>query len=249
MITRWSDPWRAAWRDRSVRAQFLVTLPALAVLLFALSRFLEYVEERGGVVLQDPLLAWIPPQDLTLLTNTLIYGALFLAIWTLVQQPRQLLLALHAYFLLVVFRIMVMFAAPLDHPQGMILLRDPFVEHLGPARILTRDLFFSGHTATIFLLALAATRLIIRRLLLLSALLVGVCVLWQHVHYTIDVLAAVAFAFCAYGIAVFLHRRDGQREVTLGGEVSKNTHIVNDQSIKAAAHGQHGKSAFPENVK
>ena len=49
-----------------------------------------------------------------------------------------------------------MWATPLDPPPGMIVLEDPLVQLFGGAsRPLTRDLFFSGHTSTMFLLFLA----------------------------------------------------------------------------------------------
>jgi membrane-associated phospholipid phosphatase len=218
MKTSWSGIWRAAWRDRLMRVQYVVTLPALALVLFCLSRFLEYAEQRQGVVLPDPLLALFQPHDVTWLTFGLIYGALTVAIYSLLQNPARLLVAMHAYIVLVLFRIAVMFVTPLDHPQGMILLHDPFVEEFGPARVLTKDLFFSGHTATLFLLGLIVTHPKVKSILLFGTFLVGFCVLWQHVHYTIDVLTAVGFAYCAYRMVLLLHRRIGDAERISAGQ-------------------------------
>jgi hypothetical protein len=211
-----------------MRVQYAVTLPTLALVLFCLSRFLQYAEQRQGVVLPDPLLALLQPHDLTWVTFGLIYGSLFVALYALLQNPGQLLVAIHAYIVLIVFRIAVMFAAPLEHPQGMILLRDPLVEQFGPARVLTKDLFFSGHTATLFLLGLTATHPKIKGILLFSTLLVGFFVLWQHVHYTVDVLAALAFAYCAYCTALFLHRMIGDTESMYA--VRQNTDFRNQQT-------------------
>jgi membrane-associated phospholipid phosphatase len=249
MIMSVLRPWRVAWHDRRFRAQFLITLPGVAFLLFAFSRFLEYVERRSGIVLQDPVLVWITPRDLTWVTNILIYGALALAIATLTRRPRQLLLALHAYVILVVFRMIVMFAAPLDHPEGMILLRDPLVEHFGPARILTRDLFFSGHAGTLFLLSLTATRTVTRRVLLASALLVGVCVVWQHVHYTIDVLAALAFSFSAYSMAAFFHRHDMQDRAALRNDKQPSGAVYQTRSTVGTLDAKHGDADSRGTVK
>jgi len=47
-----------------------------------------------------------------------------------------------------------MYSAPLDAPERLILLNDPFVQFIGSGEALTKDLFFSGHTATLFLLFL-----------------------------------------------------------------------------------------------
>jgi hypothetical protein len=38
---------------------------------------------------------------------------------------------------------------------------------------------------------------------------VAACVLWQHVHYTIDVLAAPFFAYASWRVAVLFDRNAG----------------------------------------
>jgi membrane-associated phospholipid phosphatase len=81
------------------------------------------------------------------------------------------------------------------------------VEVLGPGQVLTKDLFFSGHTSTMFLLALMAPGRATRIFFLACTVVVGSCVLWQHVHYTVDVLVAPLFAFAAYALASGLHAR------------------------------------------
>jgi hypothetical protein len=73
----------------------------------------------------------------------------------------------------------------------------------GPAHVyLTKDLFFSGHTATTFLLLLYAWR--DRRLrwpMLVGHAAVVATVFLSHLHYTIDVLGAYAVAFTAFSLA------------------------------------------------
>ena len=67
--------------------------------------------------------------------------------------------------------------------------------------MLTKDLFFSGHTATTFLLYLYARR---EPGLGMAALVghvvtVGV-VLLSHLHYTIDIVGAWAITYCLYRV-------------------------------------------------
>jgi hypothetical protein len=67
------------------------------------------------------------------------------------------------------------------------------------AAYLTKDLFFSGHTATTFLLLLHLWPM--RRLrwaALAGHLLVVASVFLSHLHYTIDVLGAYAIAFAVF---------------------------------------------------
>ena len=194
--------WVEAWADRGFRARLLLTLPALVAVLALLARFLDFVEERPGAVLADPLLALLPPRDVTWMTFGLIYAGLVFGVARLQTEPRRLLEALQAYVVLVLLRIAAMWVVPLEAPPGMIPLHDPLVRLFGPGRLLTKDLFFSGHTSTLFLLALAVPGRRSKVLFLLCTALVAGGVLWQHVHYTIDVLAAPFFAYASYRLAV-----------------------------------------------
>ena len=116
------------------------------------------VELRKGVVLADPVLVFFTPTDLTWIIFALIYGGLLFSIMTLVPQPPLLLRMITAYIVLLLIRMACMYAVPLDPPPGTIPLVDPFVELFGASgTTLTRDLFFSGHTATLFLLGLGIT--------------------------------------------------------------------------------------------
>jgi hypothetical protein len=91
--------------------------------------------------------------------------------------------------------------------------RDPleaFIELLSPwdvfandamAAYLTKDLFFSGHTATTFLLLLYVWRWPALRVpALLGHVLVVLSVFLAHLHYTIDVAGAYAVAFAIFAL-------------------------------------------------
>ncbi|HTP49615.1 MAG TPA: phosphatase PAP2-related protein [Anaeromyxobacteraceae bacterium] len=194
--------WREAWGRKAFRVHLAATVPALLAALAALAAFVKRVERRPGVVLPDPVLALFAPRDLTWLTFALIYVGLLAGVALLARRPRLLVAGAEAYVLMVLFRMAVMWVAPFDPPPGMIDLQDPLVERLGgTSQVLTRDLFFSGHTATLFLVSLAMPSRRSRVVLLLCAVAVGACVLLQHVHYTLDVLAAPFFAYGAWRLA------------------------------------------------
>ncbi|MCK7528712.1 MAG: sphingomyelin synthase family protein [Ignavibacteriales bacterium] len=166
----------------------------------ALTNFLNYVEARKGVVLSDPILNLFNPIDLTWLTFALVYVSIVVAIVTLFKNPGRLLFAVQLYTLMVVVRIIAMYLLPLEPPAKMIILNDPFVEFFGTGQTLTKDLFFSGHTATLFILFLVSEKKIIKITFLISTILVAIAVLLQHIHYTIDVFAAVFFTYTCYKI-------------------------------------------------
>jgi len=75
-----------------------------------------------------------------------------------------------------------------------------FFDPDGGARIyLTKDLFFSGHTATTFLLLLYVWRWReLRAVMLVAHVLVVLSVFLAHLHYTIDVIGAYAVTFSLF---------------------------------------------------
>lgn len=80
------------------------------------------------------------------------------------------------------------------------LLTPAFFDPDGGARVaLTKDLFFSGHTGTTFLLLLYVWRFpSLRWLMLASHVLVVASVFLSHLHYTIDVIGAWALTWALF---------------------------------------------------
>ena len=190
--------WKEFLKEKRNRVELVITFFLLAIVLTFLTNFLNYVEARQGVVLPDPILNLFKPIDLTWLTFALIYISLVAAIATLSKNPKQLMFAIQLYTLMVAVRIIAMFLLPLEPPATMIILNDPFVEFFGTGQTLTKDLFFSGHTATLFILFLVAPKKIIKTMFMISTILVAISVILQHVHYSIDVFAAVFFTHACY---------------------------------------------------
>jgi hypothetical protein len=202
MASRWNE----ALRSPSFRLQLLLTLPILGILLLSYARFLDWIELRPGVVFHDPFLALFHARKVTWIVFGLVYGGLVLGVGTLSTRPAALLVALQSYALIVAVRMAAMYLVPLDPPLGIIPLKDPFVGLFGSGAALTKDLFFSGHTATLFLLFLTAQHRVLRVVFLLATLMVGVGVIWQHVHYTVDVLAAPVVTIGCYRCVLRLRR-------------------------------------------
>ena len=199
--------WKEALSDNRFRLQAIISLIALAVVLISLTNFLNFNETRQGIVLSDPLLTHFKPINLTWLIFGLIYLSLIIALFDLIKYPAQLIFILQSYSLLVVVRMAAMYVMPLNPPPDMISLNDPFVQYFGTGRLLTKDLFFSGHTATLFLLFLSVQNKKFKILFLICTIAVGLCVLLQHVHYSIDVLAAPFFTYSSFQIILILHKK------------------------------------------
>lgn len=77
-----------------------------------------------------------------------------LTILQAIQNPQMLLPFLSTYVLLCLTRIISISLVALNAPIGLIALIDPLSNAFYGAKFITKDLFFSGHTATVFLMGL-----------------------------------------------------------------------------------------------
>jgi len=139
--------------------------------------------------------------DVTWVSFALIYGGLIVALFYLTFHPERFMLALQAYSFMLLIRIISMYLLPLNPPENIIPLKDPFVEIFGGKTFL-KDLFFSGHTSTMFVFFLTAQRKGLKIVFLIATFLIAACVLIQHVHYSVDVLIAPFIAYSSYRISL-----------------------------------------------
>jgi hypothetical protein len=202
---------KKVWRSYLAEPAFLIelgiTIVFLAALMIFFSFFLNKIESRIGVQLNDPLLKLYMPVDLSNYIFIIIYSSITAGLLSLWKNPAQLLFAFQAYILMIMIRMLTLYIVPLNAPENTIPLIDPVVKYFGTGQTLTKDLFFSGHTATIFLLFLAVLNKRLKVLFLIFFFILGAAVLAQHVHYTIDVVSAPFFAYTSYRIALLLGRR------------------------------------------
>ena len=199
--------WKTFFQNKKSRTEFIITLLVLVPLMLSFSQFILFIEQREGVVLNDPLLNTFNPINLTWLTFSLIYLSLIMFFVSVFKDPQKLMIGLQSYGLMVIFRTIAMYLTPLDAPGTLLVLDDPFVQLFGKGDVLTKDLFFSGHTGTLFLLFLLAENKTLKILFLISTIMVGSAVLLQHVHYSIDVFVAPFVAYCSYRIIKNLHTK------------------------------------------
>lgn len=202
------ESWKVALSNKNFRTKFIVSSILLAVSLFVLAKFLDYNEDRPGFSFADPLLIRFKPIDVTWITFILIYGALIVGLLAMSKYPRRILIAFQSYALVSSLRIITIFFLPINAPIHIIPLKDPFVEFFsGGGETLLKDLFFSGHTATMFLLALTAKHKTLKWIFVVATILVAACVLVQHVHYTIDVIVAPFIAYTSYRISRLINKK------------------------------------------
>ena len=112
------------------------------------------------------------------------------------------LLMLMSFTLLCLARMVSIVMVPLDPPDGLIKLNDPLTSLIygGKDKFITKDLFFSGHTATMVFVCYFLPTKQERRIALGLSLVLVALLLIQHVHYSLDVAAAPFFTLAAIWI-------------------------------------------------
>jgi hypothetical protein len=180
---------------------FFVFFTALVLLLLAFNLFLQRTITCKCITHSDPLHSFFTARDFSSFIFLLTYLPLAIFIVLNIKNIRTLNLFTLGYCLIVFTRIICIYFLPLCEPAGAIPLNDYLLNNLFyPNGYCPLDLFYSGHTATLFLLALIAKKTWKYFLFVLTCML-GTLVIWQKVHYTIDVLAAIPITWICFVLA------------------------------------------------
>ena len=207
------DIWKGEWRDRKFIAEFILTIILLMVAIRLGGFILAQMDLRKGAALADPFLTRFKPIDVRWVTFSVLWPSLLLGIFFLLREPQRLVMGLQAAAMILIFRTFTVYIIPLEPLPTIIPLMDPIVEYLGTGKTIVRDLLFSGHASTMFLLCVSAHRIWLRVVFLLGTVIVGMCVVLQHVHYSGDVFIAPFFAYTSWRIVCVLHDKIGPRPV------------------------------------
>jgi len=198
--------WKSALSDRSFLLKLLIT-PGLFLVYSAITQKLgNYVEMRKGVILNDKLLEIIPSFDFSLSIFILLYSSLTIVIISHLHKPKVILRIIEMHFLVAVVRQICILCVALEPPIGIIVLRDVFLENTVYPRNspLTKDLFFSGHVASIWLYSLCSENKMIKYYLGFATILMSFMILSMRVHYSYDVYGAFFFTTIIYFIPTWV---------------------------------------------
>lgn len=193
------DRWIKVWRTNSFRFQFVASILLLIAIAISIDDFFNYIELRQGYEISDILLNNITPRNLSVPIFILIYAVVLISIFHLSGYPVILLKCIQAYTLLTIMRILTLTFIPLEPSSIMIPLEDPFIGYFFYGnKIITKDLFFSGHISTMLLLVFYNPLRTLQYFFAAITILTSIFILVQHVHYTADILAAPFFAYLSY---------------------------------------------------
>lgn len=192
--------WKNAFSNKTFRLKILLA-PGLFLAYSAITQGIgNYVEARQGIHLEDKLLTFFPSVDFSAHIFLLLYTSLFALIITHLRKPFTILRVIEMHFFVAVVRQLCILMVALEPPAGMIVLRDLFLEntvypHNAP---LTKDLFFSGHVASIWIYFLCAKNSWLKAYLFIATFTMGFMILSMRVHYTYDVFGAMLITTIIY---------------------------------------------------
>ena len=194
--------WKEAVKTKGFIFKLVAVTIIFAAILFIFPVFFQHIEMRDGAKLKDLVVDNLRPVDLSVPIFICIWGTTFIIASRCFRNPMLFLTALYSFIVLTLMRMLTITLVPLNPPNGLIPLIDPISNYFygKTSSFVTKDLFFSGHTSSQFLFFLCLHKRTDKILAFLSICLVGTFVLFQHVHYTIDVLAAIPLTYLCYRI-------------------------------------------------
>lgn len=178
---------------------FIGGLAFLLLTAFLFNRFLDWNEHRPGIFFQDPFFVLFKGMDCSLITFILLYTSIGSFLFIHRKDFHRLSLLAFSYAAVIILRMISLWILPFYADLDAVKLDDPFLNtFIYPGNYVARDLFFSGHVAILVLLVLYSENKKWRWFYSLMSVLVGITVVLQKVHFSIDVVAAPFFALLAF---------------------------------------------------
>lgn len=188
------------WNKRAL----LVISGLILVNLFFLLWFFQVltsVESRSCIYLYDPIHDNLYPFDLSIFIFCSTYIPVLFLLIDSIRKPQLIILFGIGYALIILTRIIGIYFVPLCAPYDAIPLNDEILNgFFYPNGYSALDLFYSGHTATIFLVYLCRKNLY-RKFIFPLLIILPAMLMVQHVHYLVDILAAFPITYIIFFIA------------------------------------------------
>jgi hypothetical protein len=207
LIKNWSNNLSANWQDalsdKGFRKYFPPNFLGCFAVHYSVVFWLKMNSNHPGMVLNDPMYGFFAPRDLSSIIFFFTYTATILTVLYVVQYPYLFQRGCVAFVAVFLVRAIFIHLIPLSPAPGIIPLQDPVTNWLADEGRIMNDLFFSGHVADLTMFGLLCSHNArLRSYIFLCAAVVAVLLVWQRVHYTVDVVMAPAFSYVSYWLFV-----------------------------------------------
>jgi hypothetical protein len=201
--------WKLVLSDKRFQIHLIISgVSAIFLISFLPYFFNDILFSRPGILLNDIVLNQLEPRNWSWFIFGIIYMSVLLTVFSNYSKPFIILLGIESYIALNLVRLVTLYLVTLSPPRDIIPLIDPVITKIAYGdHVYLKDLFFSGHVSTLFLLFLIEKKKLTKIFLLTSTLAVAFLILWQHVHYTVDVLLAPLFSWAIYYVIKKIHAR------------------------------------------
>jgi len=184
--------WAAAWQDTRFRWQLMLALAVFTIFPWKADDYFQWIQQRDGLVMQDIIVENLPALNVSIPIFGIIYVSVIYLLVRIIRLPKHFLWFAWAFNLETLLRLVCIYAIPLNPPVGLVELHDPVAALFiyGENIAITKDLFFSGHTATMVFVCFFLPNILERKIAIGLTIVLVILLLIQHVHYSLDILAA-----------------------------------------------------------
>lgn len=193
------DLWKEFLSDRSNKHYFIFSFIVCFILGVMSAKLIAFNSTAPGSILYDPILTFFRPRDWSPIIFVLEYICVIIMIIHVSDRPAYFVKCLWGVVSLMIVRSIFIKLIPLAPPTDMIFLVDPLTQFFFGENVqVANDLFFSGHVSLLALFYFIVQNKYMKIFLFISTSLVGLFLVWQHVHYSYDVLFAPIASFVIY---------------------------------------------------
>ncbi|MFI5138661.1 MAG: phosphatase PAP2-related protein [Sphingobacteriales bacterium] len=221
------DKWKETWNSPFKKRRMIIGTIILVIVVFVLPIFFGYIEKRNGVLLNDWLLSRIPARNVSGLIFAIIWGLVVFIFIRALFNPSIYITYSWTLIFVVIARFICITLVPLDPPTGFIPLTDPLTSVFYGHVVVTKDLFFSGHTAILTLIVLCFEKKTDKLIAFTGLITVAFLLMVQHIHYTIDIMAAPVIVYAIYRLTqYFLNKGNARQQSQPQNEVLAEVYSV-----------------------
>jgi len=197
-VTAIKNVWSNTWKITLKRRQIIIGTVIMMSVVFTMPLFFGHIEKRHGTLINDPVLAAVPSYNVSVAIFAVIWGMVLLTMIRAAYKPQIYIIYCWALIPITIARFIAISIVPLEPPTGLKPLTDPLTGVFYGQALITKDLFFSGHIATLTLMFLCLQKRNDRIIGFFATIIVACLLVVQHIHYTIDILASPGIVYICY---------------------------------------------------